>query len=76
MSDKKKATRRPCIKVTPPEKRTLEELYIRRRVPIDQFKERRDDLAALVEDWCTLTGRVEPVDEVARYMINRRKNRD
>jgi hypothetical protein len=76
MSANKKATRRPCIKVTPPEKRTLEELYIRKRVPTDQFKERPDALAMLVDDWCKLTGRVEAVDEVARYMINRRKNHD
>lgn len=76
MTEKKKATRRPCIKLTPPEKRTLEELYIRRRVPTDQFKERRDELVALVEEWCKLAGRVELVDEVARYMINRRKNHD
>ena len=76
MSETKKAKRRPCIKVTPPEKRTLEELYIRKRVPTDQFKERRAELSALVEEWCQLTGRVETVDEVARYMINRRKNHD
>ena len=64
MSGKKKATRRPCIKLTPPEKRMLEELYVRRRVPTDQFKERPDDLAALVEEMnCKLTGRVEPIDE-------------
>lgn len=76
MSEQKKATRKPCIKLAPHEKRMLEELYSRRRIPRDQYKKRPQELVALVEEWNKLSGRVDTPDDVIRYIINRQKNKD
>ena len=41
-------TRRKTIKILDHERRLLVEMYLRRRIPIDQFEDRPDDLGALV----------------------------
>jgi len=74
MNAKRLATKRPGIKLSPHEKRTLELLYLDKGVPRDQYKERPEELLELVDDFNHLTGRVDTADEILRYIINRQKN--
>lgn len=76
MAGKRIATRRPSIKIAPHEKRMLEELYLERGIPRDQYKERPQELIEMVDDFNRLTGRVDTPDEILRYIINRQKNKN
>lgn len=67
-------TRRQTIKILEHERRLLVEMYLRRRIPIDQFEDRPDDLDALAAEWNELTGRSDAAGEILRYMRTQRKN--
>ncbi len=66
--------RRKTIRILDHERRLLVEMYLRRRIPIDQFEDRPDDLDALVAEWNELTGRNDTAGEVHHYMRTQRKN--
>ena len=67
-------TKRKTIKILDHDRRLLVEMYLRRRIPIDQFEDRPDDLDALVVEWNELTGRNDTAGEVHHYMRTQRKN--
>ena len=67
-------TRRKTLKILDHERRLLVEMYLRRRIPIDQFEDRPDDLGALVTEWNELTGRTDAAGEIHHYMRTQRKN--
>jgi hypothetical protein len=67
------ATRTKIIKVFSHERALLVDMYLRRRVPIDQFEHRADELDELTSEWNELTGRSNTPGEVIHYMRNERK---
>src|SRR5262245_45976841 len=67
------ATRRRSITLLAHEKRLLIVLYRRRRIPIDQFESRPDELAALTVEWHEQSGRKDTAGELLHYMRSQRK---
>ncbi len=67
-------TRRRSIKLFDHERWLLVEMYLRRRIPIDQYDSRSVDLANLVEEWKRLTGRQDGGGDLIHYMRLQRKN--
>jgi hypothetical protein len=68
------ATRRKAIRLSPHEDRVLKELYLARRIPIDQYVERPTELAELTAEFNKTTGRGETSDDLVHFMKNERKN--
>ena len=68
------ATRRKAIRLFEHEDRALKEDYLRRRIPVDQYVERPNDLAELTEEFNKTTGRGDTSDDIVHYMKNERKN--
>jgi len=66
-------SRRKIIKVFDHERSLLVDMYLRRRVPIDQFEHRASELDELTSEWNDLTGRDNAPGEVMHYMRNERK---
>lgn len=69
------ATQRKSIRLNAHEKRLLQELYLRRRIPIDQYKKRPDALLALTTEWNQQSGRSDSPEEMIHYMITQRKQK-
>lgn len=66
-------TRRRSIRLFDHERRLLVEMYLRRRIPIEQYESRSADLADLVEEWYRLTRRRDTGGELIHYMRTQRK---
>lgn len=64
---------RKSIKLYPPERKVLVELYLRRRIPIDQYESRPDDQCSFVDEWAKLTTRRDTFEELLHYMRSQRK---
>jgi hypothetical protein len=67
------ATQRKSIRLFDHERALLVELYLKYRIPVDQFDPRPDDKAAFVEEWRTLSKRLDTADDVIHYMKVQRK---
>jgi hypothetical protein len=70
------AKRKKSISLLPHERKVLEDVYVRFKIPRDQYEARPTDLAKLTEEFNGLTGRVECSGELIRYIRNRQKNKD
>jgi hypothetical protein len=66
-------TRRKSIKLYPHEREFLVELYLKWRIPIDQFEGRPVDLDAFTATWAVHTGRNDTGGELIHYMRSQRK---
>ena len=66
-------TRRRSIRLFDHERRLLVEMYLRRRIPIEQYESRSGDLADLVDEWHGLTGRTDTGGDLIHYMRTQRK---
>ena len=66
--------RRKSIRLSAHEHKLLERLYLRWRIPVDQYESRPDELEGLCEEWRGLCKRTDSNGEILRYMRNRRKN--
>jgi hypothetical protein len=64
------------MKLTIEEKLCLEELYLHYAIPTDQLRRTPAVLTRITSAFCNMTGRTVSPEELLRYMINRRKNRD
>ncbi|HEY4259119.1 MAG TPA: hypothetical protein VGM98_03115, partial [Schlesneria sp.] len=67
-------TKKKSIAMFDHERRFLEEAYVRRRIPLDQYEERPTELHALCEEWRSQFGRTEKDEDIFHYMRTRRKN--
>ena len=66
-------TKRKTIRISGYERRLLVKMYLRRRIPIDQFEDRPGELNDLVVEWNELTRRTDAAGEIHHYMRNERK---
>jgi hypothetical protein len=67
------ATRRKSIKLFDHDRRTLIELYARRRLPIEQYESRPEALQSFLEEWNRLSGRKDTAGDLMHYMRTQRK---
>jgi len=67
------ATRRMSIKLYVHERQELVELYLQRRIPIDQYESRPRELEALADEWNQRTGRKDAPGDLLHYMRTQRK---
>ncbi len=67
------AKRRRAIKLLEHERKLLVEMYLKWRIPIDQYEARPEDLEGLCEEWRGHCGRRDMNEEVLHYMRNQRK---
>jgi hypothetical protein len=67
------ATRRKAIRLFEHENRALKEMYLKRKIPSDQYAERPTELAELTAEFNKATGRGEVSDDIVHYMKNERK---
>lgn len=67
--------KRRSLGLLPHEDSLLRVLYREFNIPTDQFPQRADELARLVETWNNLCGRSEAAPDVLHYMITRRKKK-
>ena len=63
------------IKLTSTERESLVELYLKTRIPIDQFEKRPADLARFVRTWSKITGRADTDCDLIHYMKTQRKRK-
>jgi hypothetical protein len=61
------------LNVASHEKQALQDLYVEKAVPIDQFEERQKDLHELCDAWNQFTGRSDTPQDVLHYMRTQRK---
>ncbi len=61
------------ISLNPEEDGILRKLYVRFRIPRDQYKRRPKDLAALIRQWNKLSDRNDVAGQVIRYITNKQK---
>jgi hypothetical protein len=66
-------TRRKSLRLVDHERELLVKLYLRWRIPVDQFEKRPRELAAFTGEWSTLSGRSDLATDVLHYMRTRRK---
>lgn len=66
--------RRKSIKVPPQHRETLVKLYLRRRIPVDQYEGAQEELRSLTEEWNRMCGRNDRPEDVYHYMRNERKS--
>jgi len=64
------------MRLIPQDKLALEELYLYYAIPTDQLKRKPGVLGRICAAFRRVTGRDESNEEILRYMINRRKNKD
>ena len=64
------------MRLNPQDKSTLEDLYLHYAIPTDQLKRNRVVLGRIGASFRRATGLDDSNDEILRYMINRRKNKD
>lgn len=67
------ATRRKSIRLRPDEDDLLRQRYLARRIPVDQYEKRPDELAGFVAEWNRLGERDDSTSDVLHYMRNKRK---
>lgn len=67
------AVRRKSIKLYEHERALLIKLYLRVRIPTDQFDERPDDKASFAAEWRKLSGRNDEAEAIVHYMVTQRK---
>jgi len=67
------AVRRRTILVADHEEKLLKEMYLARKIPIDQYDECPRELHELVDSWNGATGRSDSSEEIMRLMRTRRK---
>lgn len=67
------ATRKKAIRLNEHERETLVRLYMRWRIPVDQYESRPDDLEGLCEEWRGLCHRTDLNGDILHYMRNERK---
>lgn len=67
-------TRRKSILLQPHERQCLIDLYMEREIPLDQYEERKDELAELCNAFCQETGRSDKSGDIFHYMRNQRKS--
>ncbi len=65
---------RKSIKMFDHERRGLEEAYLRRKITIEQYEVRQDDLHALCNEWRSQFGRTESDGDIHHFMRTRRKS--
>lgn len=68
------AKRRRAIKLLEHERKLLVDLYLKWRIPIDQFEARPEALEGLCSQWRALCERSDTNEEILHYMRNERKN--
>lgn len=73
MNNRHKSIRHKSLRLQPHEHEMLKEMYLERQIPIDQYEGRSTDLAALVEEWNTKTGRTDSGGDLIHYMRTKRK---
>jgi hypothetical protein len=64
---------RKSLKLFEHERPLLIEIYLKWRIPVDQFENRPHDLDAFISTWRTLTGREDTGSELIHYMRSQRK---
>lgn len=69
-----KLMNRKSIRLKKHEKMALVELYLQRKIPIDQYEHRVSELKQLTNEFHAATGRTEPFNDLLHYMRNQRKN--
>jgi hypothetical protein len=69
------AVTRKSIRLSPDEDDLLRQRYLARRIPIDQYEKRPDDLDSFVAEWCRLSERNDSPGEVLGYMRGKRKHK-
>ena len=62
------ATQRRTIKLFPHERPLLVDLYLSRRIPIDQYEVRQQDLIDFTKEWNGVSGRNDAPADVLHYM--------
>lgn len=67
------AIKRTSIRLNPHERKILVELYLNRRIPVDQYEPRRNDLVMLASAFCKHSGRQDSPEDVLHYMRTQRK---
>ncbi len=67
------AIQRRSIKLFPHERPILVDLYLRRRIPIDQFEARPTELSTFTAEWNRLSGRNDAPVDLLHYLRTQRK---
>jgi len=65
--------RRPSIGLFAHDRDLLVRLYLKWRIPIDQFEERPADARQFIAEWHRLSGRNDTLDAIIHYMKTQRK---
>lgn len=65
--------KRKSIRVFPHERYHLVQLYLNKKIPIDQFEVRPEELRELADSWNAMSGRNDSPEEVLHYMRTQRK---
>ena len=65
--------RRKSIGLFAHDRELLVQLYLRWRIPIDQFDERPDQANRFMTEWQSLSGRDDALDSIIHYMKTQRK---
>jgi hypothetical protein len=66
--------KRKSIKVFDHERHFLEEGYLKRKIPIEQYEVRQGELRAFCDEWRSQFGRSDADGDILHYMRTRRKN--
>jgi hypothetical protein len=64
---------RRSIKLFPHERPLLVDAYLRRRIPVDQYETRPNDLIDLTREWNGMSGRNDAPADILHYMRTQRK---
>lgn len=67
------AKRRKSMRLNEHERRLLVTIYLRWRIPVDQFEPRQEELEAICNEWRGLCHRTEINEDIFHYMRNERK---
>jgi hypothetical protein len=67
------AMKRKSIKLLDHERQMLIELYLRWRIPIDQFENRPEELSEFTAEWRRLSQRTDTAPDLIHYMRSLRK---
>jgi hypothetical protein len=67
------SVRRKSIGLFAHDRQLLVELYVKSRIPIDQFDERPDGARRFMAEWKRLSGRDDTLDSLIHYMKTQRK---
>jgi hypothetical protein len=67
------ASRRKSMQVDDHERKLLVDIYLRWRIPVDQFESRPEEFEAICNEWRGLCRRAEPDGVIFHYVRNERK---